>query len=246
MKKILALWSTFRSTSTAFERMMRERGDFFVFHEPFGLYFDYSEERKSNRYTDTKPDAEYNYQAIWQKLHQKSEYHPVFIKDMPYYIIDKVDSKFIAHFQNTFLIRHPAKTLPSLFYQWPDFTLQEAGYEPLYKFFKIVCQTTNNIPVLIDSDDLIQKPAAMVKAYCDAVDIPFMPTALQWKAKKRTEMAGLWSDGSWYKSLESSHSFEKQNTQDYVAVDDNEHLKQAYEFCLPYYQQLYEHRLRIT
>ena len=39
MEKILALWAVPRSTSTAFERMMRERGDFWVVDEPFGLSF---------------------------------------------------------------------------------------------------------------------------------------------------------------------------------------------------------------
>ncbi|MCP4301768.1 MAG: sulfotransferase family protein, partial [Gammaproteobacteria bacterium] len=36
MHKILALWATPRSTSTAFEWMMRMRGDMTCFHEPFG------------------------------------------------------------------------------------------------------------------------------------------------------------------------------------------------------------------
>ena len=35
-KPILALWAVPRSTSTAFEWMMRQRGDFECFHEPFG------------------------------------------------------------------------------------------------------------------------------------------------------------------------------------------------------------------
>ena len=36
MNKILVLWATPRSTSTAFEWMMRQRGDMECFHEPFG------------------------------------------------------------------------------------------------------------------------------------------------------------------------------------------------------------------
>ena len=36
MEKILALWAVPRSTSTAFEWMMRMRGDFECLHEPFG------------------------------------------------------------------------------------------------------------------------------------------------------------------------------------------------------------------
>jgi len=36
---IIALWSIPRSLSTAFERLMMQRGDFKVFHEPFSYFF---------------------------------------------------------------------------------------------------------------------------------------------------------------------------------------------------------------
>ncbi len=36
MHDIIVLWATPRSTSTAFEWMMRMRGDLACFHEPFG------------------------------------------------------------------------------------------------------------------------------------------------------------------------------------------------------------------
>jgi adenylylsulfate kinase len=37
MHPIHVLWATPRTTSTAFEWMMRMRGDMACFHEPFGL-----------------------------------------------------------------------------------------------------------------------------------------------------------------------------------------------------------------
>ena len=36
MHPIIALWAVPRSTSTAFEWMMRQRGDVACLHEPFG------------------------------------------------------------------------------------------------------------------------------------------------------------------------------------------------------------------
>ena len=36
MNPVYVLWATPRSTSTAFEWMMRTRGDMACFHEPFG------------------------------------------------------------------------------------------------------------------------------------------------------------------------------------------------------------------
>ena len=39
MSMMVPLWSIPRSVSTGFERMMMERGDFKVIHEPFSYYF---------------------------------------------------------------------------------------------------------------------------------------------------------------------------------------------------------------
>ena len=45
----LALWATPRSTSTAFEWMMRQRGDFTCVHEPWNELYYYGEDRRSDR-----------------------------------------------------------------------------------------------------------------------------------------------------------------------------------------------------
>ena len=52
-------------------------------------------------------------------------------------------------------------------------------------------------------------------------------------------------EGGWHTYLESSQGFKEKDKKDYVKIEDNENLKKAYEFCLPYYQKLYEYRLRI-
>ena len=51
----LTLWATPRSTSTAFEWMMRERGDFTCFHEPFNEAYYYGADRRSQRDADVAP-----------------------------------------------------------------------------------------------------------------------------------------------------------------------------------------------
>jgi hypothetical protein len=247
MSKILALWSTFRAVSTAFECMMRERGDFVVFHEPFGLSFYNSEERRNtNRYPDAEIKAENNYQATRQKLQEEAKQHQVFIKDMPYYISHLIKPEFVAEFENTFLVRDPAKMLLSLHYRWPDFTLEETGYESLYRYFMMARDISGKIPVLIDANDLLNHPDLTIKAYCEAVGIPFMPKALTWEQKSRPEI-NQWENGLWHSSLNTSTGLRdrKQKEINYGTLEDSDHLKQAYEYCLPYYQKLYEHRLRI-
>lgn len=243
MKKILALWAAPRSTSTAFERMMQQRGDFLVLDEPFGLYFHYSEERKSDRYPEVAMNSAYNFQPLLQDLTDKAQHQPVFIKDMARFICDRADEDFISHFDHTFIIRHPAKALPSLFAIWPDFQLHEAGYAELYQLFEQVKTVLGKTPPVIDSDDLIQKPEATVKSYCQAVGIPFIPQSLTWE-KEIPLKIHQW-EGSWHSEVQSSRGFEKYPKKDPVSIEDNEHLQKAYEFCLPYYEKLYEYRLII-
>lgn len=246
MKKILALWATVRSTSTAFEMMMRQRGDFLAFHEPFGLsYYNSQERRNTNRYPEIELNPEYNYQKTWQKLRQQADSQAIFIKDMAYYVIHLAEGEFLSAFENTFLLRHPAKMLPSLYDLWPDFTLEETGYAELYNLFEIAKKISGKVPVVIDSDDLVQKPEATVKAYCDAVNIPFIKEALEWEAKQRPEMTH-WDGGNWLTEVISSRGLQQPKKKNYVAVEDNEHLQRAYQFCLPYYEKLQEHKLPIA
>ncbi len=55
MHEILVLWATPRSTSTAFEWMMRMRGDRTCFHEPFGEAWYQGDEALWPRLTPDSP-----------------------------------------------------------------------------------------------------------------------------------------------------------------------------------------------
>ncbi|MEM9275045.1 MAG: sulfotransferase family protein [Cyanobacteria bacterium P01_F01_bin.143] len=243
MKKILALWAMPRSTSTAFTKMMQTREDFLVVDEPFGLYFHYSEERKSTRYSEVEINPAYNFQPLFQDLINKAQNQPIFIKDMARYIYDRADEAFLSTFNHTFIIRHPAKALPSLYALWPDFQLSEAGYAELYQLFEASKAFLGTTPPVIDSDDLVSKPEATVKAYCNAVGIPFLPQALKWESKISSEI-NQW-EGGWHTEVQSSQGFKERQRKDYFDIEAQEHLRQAYKFCLPYYQKLYQERLRV-
>lgn len=154
-RKILALWSTPRSRSTAFMWMMAERGDFETIQEPFGRSAYYSEERIFDRTTDIVPNAEYNYQSVLQLLQKKSQQTQIFVKDFAYYFLHKVNEEFLTCFQHTFLIRNPAQMLSSYYYKMPDLEIKECGYQELYELFKLVVKHTGEIPVVVNADDLV-------------------------------------------------------------------------------------------
>ena len=88
MQPITALWTYPRTISTAFERIMIERGDFHVYHEPFS-YLYYVNENKSDisqEYID--PSHPSTFPEICDMLISKSHIKPVFFKDMALHCID--------------------------------------------------------------------------------------------------------------------------------------------------------------
>ena len=244
-QKILMLWAIARSRSTAFEVMMRQRGDFTVLHEPFGMAYYCGEDRLSHRLTEVPPQSEYNYQVVWQRLRHQAECDRMFVKELPNHVLPLLDAALISHFHNTFLIRHPAKSLPSHFDKIQDLTLEEAGFVDLYRIFELAREVTGRVPVVIDAEDLVQHPKATIQAYCEAVGIAFMPEALSWEPGPRPEIS-YWDHGNWHVFLKSSRGFQDRPRRDYIDVHDNPHLYHIYKQSLPYYHKIYAHHLRIS
>ena len=87
MHKILTLWATPRSSSTAFEWMMRQRGDFSCWHEPFGEAWYQGEDPRWPRATpDSKRTPGLTFNSVWRDLRADAAKRPVFIKDFPHYV----------------------------------------------------------------------------------------------------------------------------------------------------------------
>ena len=243
MHKILALWATPRSTSTAFEWMMRMRGDMTCFHEPFGEPWYQGE---APLWPRLKPDSPrtpgLTFDTVWDKLRAVAEEGPVFIKDFPHYIEHMWTDEFLAHFNHSFLIRDPAKVATSMFKHWPDFVLKEIGFVEQRQLFDRLCDQTGKTPPVIDSDDLLENPYEVVESYCRAVGIPFIAEALTWKPGARNEVS--WYDGgSWHENLRSSSGLAPQ-PREYIDISDApDRVKEIYDIVLPHYQCLYPHRL---
>jgi hypothetical protein len=240
---LLALWAHPRSRSSAFCRMMHERGDYVVKDEPFARYYYFSDERVSLRRPEVVPRPEYRFETILGGLWREAADHPVFVKDHAYHVISRADREFLSSFHSTFLIRHPAHSLPSLYALMPDFTLDEMGYAESLALFELAAEASGETPIVIDADDLVDRPEATVEAYCEAVGIPFDARALVWEEGIPAAMDADW--GGWYAHLEQSRGFGRSANVDYVSVGDRR-LAGACEIALPYYEQLYQHRLRVS
>jgi hypothetical protein len=221
--------------------MMKQRGDFHTFHEPFGKSFYLSEERKSDRAANQPPQADLNYGAVLSMLesHIGKEGRSVFIKDLTYHMEGVYNEEFLSHFHNVFLIRDPAKTLPSLYSLLPDFRPDELGYDTQYRMYELVRATSQDLPLIIDADDLATHPKAVVQGFCDAVGIPFIEHSLQWDNIPPSTTLTWWIGGDWHHdNLKKSTGFQTKRFKEYPQVSDVPKLVKAYEECFPYYEQL--------
>ena len=246
MHKIVALWAVPRSTSTAFEWMMRQRGDLDCLHEPFGEAWYQGEAPLWPRFREgEKTTPGLTLESVWEDTQKRAEKGPVFIKDFPHYIDHMWDAEFLSHFTHSFLIRDPAKTISSMYDKWPDFDEGEVGFPEQRALFDLLAALNGFPPPVIDSDDLLEKPAEMVEAFCDAVGIPFITEALSWEPGGDPSEHSWWDGGSFHHNLANSTGLTPQ-VRKYVEVADvPQRVKQVYRRMKPHYDKLYAHRLTV-
>ena len=242
----LTLWATPRSTSTAFEWMMRQRGDFRCFHEPFNELYYYGEDRRSQRDAVVEAKPGHNYASTWQDLTRQAREANVFLKDFAYSVEHFVDDDLLATMTHSFLIRDPYKVIQGLSNHWPDCNFDEVGLESLARLFDRIAERDGSAPPVMASDDLLSNPAATTRAYCEAVGIEFMPEALEWEAGERKEVSWYGEGtGPWHDSLRQSTGIKPQKTS-YPPLEDNPRLMDLYQRALPYYEHLLAHKLKIN
>lgn len=228
------------------------RGDMACFHEPFGEAWYQGDDARAPRLTATSPRKPgLNFDTVLEKMQAAADKHPVFSKDMPQFTDHLWNDEFLSQFEHSFLIRDPAKVLASLHRSWvksgndDGFTRNEIGFDEQRQLFDLLSTQLGKTPVVIDSDDLLENPPAMVEKYCNAMGIPFIAEALNWEPGSRSEV--LWydsDDGIWHETLKNSDGLRAQPRKSIKIDDLPEKLQVLYRDFLPHYQHLHSHRLR--
>lgn len=207
MNRVVALWAVPRSVSTAFEQMMRARGDFSALHEPFLPYYYYGEERVNEHFSEgVEPDPSHHWERILEQIQVEARQGPVFFKDMGYHVSRAASPELLANFDNTFLTRDPEQSLPSLFRLLPEATMEETGFEQQLRLMRMAEELTGEPPILVQAERLREDPAPEVERYCRRLGIEFIPEALQWDEGAPSEEWQPWK--RWHREAIASTSFE--------------------------------------
>ena len=235
---VFALWSAPRARSTAFFRSMVQRGDLTVLHEPFCNLNQHGETDVEGRTFDSPLSL-----LAW--LRDQTHGMDVFLKDTtddPHYEV-LADQRFLAQARHAFLIRRPEEIAASYYALFPAMSINAIGLEKMCELQAAVRDAGGDASVVIDSDDLVARPAATMAAYCAAVGLPFSPRSLTWDQGERAEWR---RSARWHLDASASSGFERR-TRIYPHTTENSgELARFADHHRPFYERLYAQRLDVT
>jgi hypothetical protein len=233
------MWSGPRTVSTAMMRAWENRPDTVVVDEPLYSFYlaatGLDHPGRDEVIASQSPDWE----AVLAAL--ASDPLPdgvtvAYAKHMTHHVLPSVDLTAFKPFRHAFLIRDPRLLLASYARVRSAPTLDDLGLRQQAALFEAF-----GGPV-IDSTDLLAAPEAGLRALCDALDVPFDAAMLSWPPGPRAS-DGVWAP-YWYESVWRSTGFTRVAPGKAPAS-----LPPALEplagQCLPYYQRLSEHKLKL-
>ena len=219
--------------------MMEERGDFTVLHEPFSHVADFGVTTVAGR--EVRAERE-----LIDALRELARERPLFFKDTTdFHYPDLLRAAhFLREGTHTFMIRDPRAAIASHYRLNPELGRDEIGFAWLHEIYEAVAEASGSEPVVIDGDDLVDSPQELVEAYCARVGIPFVASALQWEPKLRPDQE---STARWFESVSGSSGFDPSAaaTDGGVDVEGHPKLSEFLRHHQPYYERLYERRLRV-
>jgi hypothetical protein len=218
---------------------MVERGDMTVLHEPFCKLRDFGETEAGGRTFDSPLSL-----LAW--LLDETHNMSVFVKDHPPIECRPdvfADRRFLAQARHAFLIRRPEEIAASGYALHPSMNIDAIGLENLCEVQDAVRDSGAAVSVVIDSDDLVTRPAATMAAYCAAVGLPFIPRALTWAPGERPEWRQY---ARWHVDASASSGFERHEHVYQHTVENSPDLARFAAHHRPFYEQLYAQRLDVT
>lgn len=235
---VLALWSAPRARSTVFFRSIVERGDLIALHEPFSNLADFGETDIEGRTVDSPASL-----LTW--LTDREHDLRVFLKDTTDRRHGAVltNRRFLTETRHAFLIRRPEEIAVSFYALKPDMRIDHIGLEALHELYTAVRDAGGHRPVVVDSDDLVQRPEATMAAYCAAVELPFIPQALTWEPGQRPEWR---RSARWHAEVQASSGFEQRDHGYPHTAENSDELARFAAHHRPFYEQLHAQRLNVT
>jgi hypothetical protein len=238
----IAMWSGPRNLSTAMMRSFGNRTDTFVSDEPFyGCFLkatgadhpmrdeviaamDCDWPSVSSALRGPAPDGS----AIWYQKH------------MWHHMEGPVGYADFDGFTHAFLIRAPEQMIASYLRKRESAAFESFGLDRQTEFFEREADRLGRAPPVVDANDVLAQPEAVLAKLCAALGIPWDAAMLSW-APGRRGTDGPWAP-HWYGAVERSRGFGSPET---GPVDLPEDARRLADRCRPFYEQLATHRIKV-
>ena len=237
----LAMWSGPRNISTTMMRSWENREDTVVVDEP--LYAHYlkvtgaahpaRDEVMASQPTDWRVVAATligpipTGRSVWYQKH------------MTQHVLADMDLAWLDGLTNCFLVRRPELVVTSFTKVRPDAALWELGFEQQTRIFRHVSATSGTVPPVLDAEDVLRDPKAMLSALCRKLGVPFSERMLHWPAGPRAS-DGVWAP-HWYAAVERSTGFEAYEAK---APELSRFQQGLVDACRPHYEAIARHRIQ--
>ena len=238
----IAMWSGPRNISTAMMRAWENRADCAVWDEPFyGNYL-----QVTGRDHPHADEIIQQTECDWRKVAAACTGAPLpgdatihYQKHMTKHMLGHIVLDWLKDLRHAFLIRAPGEVLASYHDKLEFPTADDVGFERQAELFDAVCDATGKQPPVIDTRDVLQDPEGMMRALCNALDVPFDAAMLSWPPGPR-DSDGAWAP-YWYHNVEKSTGFGPYREPQPLTDE----LRPLAEACRPHYERLYGVRLRV-
>ncbi len=236
----IAMWSGPRNISTAMMRSFENRGDTFVWDEPFYAAYLKTTELAHPLREEVVAAGETNWQKVIKAVTGSTpEAKPVFYqKHMTHHMIPGVDRRWLSLVTNCFLIRRPENVLASYSAKREEVTLADIGFVQQVELFRQVSDELGAPPPVIDAVDILMSPKTSLERLCNALGLDFNEKMLHWPAGPRAS-DGVWAK-HWYGTVEKSTGFALPNPDIKDLPSD---LAAIADAARPFYEELSAYRL---
>jgi hypothetical protein len=241
----IAMWSGPRNISTAMMRAFENRPDAEVSDEPFyaaylartGLQHPMRDAILASQPRDWRQVAKSLLGAppldrpIWYQKH------------MTHHMVDGFGLDWADGLNNVFLIRAPEAVLASYVEKRAEVNLDDIGLPRQVELFDRAADRLGVPPPVIESNDVLADPRAMLTRLCTLCAIPFREEMLGWPAGRRAS-DGVWAS-AWYDKVEQSTGFAPAR-REVAFADLPDDLKPIAAAARPLYERLSRYRLTAT
>lgn len=234
--KKICLWSGPRNISTALMYSFAQRCDTTVFDEP--LYAYYLANSKAKEYhpgaDEVMQSQNQNGEEVIRDMMEFNERPIGFFKHMTHHLLN-LDRSFLRQTLNVILTREPAAMIHSFSKVIPNPKLDDLGYKQHAQLVTDL-KGLRLEPIVVNSQTILNDPAAALIKLCERLGIGFDESMLQWTPGARPE-DGVWAR-YWYKNVHNSSGFKPKSSL-YTSLPPSQ--SELNEKCMPYYHELLQY-----